>query len=171
MLRDRGARSRGDDRRCGRDVEGAGAVAAGPAGVDERLPDRGNGRRPGPHDARGSRDFLGRLAFRGEGCEERGDHGRGDVPVHDPREQRLGLRRAEVDPRRDGLEARHGIARADPGIPLHGRTAPARRAAPSSGARIPNRWAAAGYTRKNRTATGSIGRPANVAVECRVQQT
>ena len=86
---------RGDERRRGRDVERAAAVAAGAAGVDDLGDGVRHGTRPRPHRLDGAGDLVRGLALHREGDEQRGDLALGELAVHDPAEERrdLGSRR------------------------------------------------------------------------------
>ena len=76
-----------DERRAGRDVEGAGAPATGAAGVDQRVARRpaSRARHRAPERARGARHFLGRLALRPEPQEQRRRSGPASPPPASPR--------------------------------------------------------------------------------------
>src|SRR5262249_27055271 len=76
----------GDDEGGGRrDVEGAGAVAAGAAGVDEwsRIVGKGDRQGVAAHRRGETGDLGDRLTAHAKGRDERGDLGRGRLTRHD----------------------------------------------------------------------------------------
>ena len=90
VLRDPGAGRCRDDRRDGRDVERAGAIATGAARVDRAR--RQRDRHGGPSQRAGeSRDLLHRLAAHRERGEQARKLGRGRLASHDAAHRALSL--------------------------------------------------------------------------------
>ncbi len=90
MLGDRHATPGDDEGAGGRDVEGAGGVAAGADDIDRAG--RGVDRKRLPaHDAGRAGDLVDGLAAHPERHQQRADLGRRRIAAHDDVERRLGL--------------------------------------------------------------------------------
>src|SRR5207249_12021650 len=100
LLRDRYAAAGNDERAGGRDVERAGAIAAGPDRVDRpgRSLDR---ERLGAHDAGRAGDLVDALSSHPERHQKSADLRWGRIAAHDDLEGRLGLAFAQMPARRD----------------------------------------------------------------------
>ncbi len=103
------ARARNDERCGGRNVERARSVAAGAAGVDERLirdaQMTGENRRSvAPHGRREADQFVDRLALHAQAGEERGNLRIGGEPGEDILHRGLGLGAGKVFIRDDFFE-------------------------------------------------------------------
>ena len=96
VLRDRGARRRGDERRGGGDVERAGAVAAGADDVDHGGALRRHGNDVLAHGRGEPGDLVGGLALRAQRDEEPGDLGGRRLAVHDRAHQLVRVLAREV---------------------------------------------------------------------------
>ena len=90
VLGDRHAGRRRDQRRAGRDVERAGAVAAGPGGIEHVAAVEVERARPRPHRARAAGQFGGRLALELERDQEARDQRLGRLAVEDLAHHALG---------------------------------------------------------------------------------
>ena len=106
VLRHRRARRRGHERRCGRDVERVGAVAAGADDVDHGRALRRHGDDVLAHRLGEAGDLVGRLALRAQRDEEAGDLGRCRLAVHDRAHQLVRVVAGEVVPVEEQLDRR-----------------------------------------------------------------
>ena len=104
VLRDRRAGSRSHERRRRRDVEGAGAVAAGADDVDEWCARRRDGDHVLAHRLGEAGDLVGRLALRPQRDEEAGDLGGCRLAVHDRAHQLVCVLAGEVVPVEEKLD-------------------------------------------------------------------
>ena len=96
VLRDAGARRRGDDRRRGRDVDRAGAVATGARRVDEVVAPRVHGQDVLAHRLGAAGDLVGRLSLQPQRDEEAADLGGRRVAAHDLAHHLAAARPAEL---------------------------------------------------------------------------
>ncbi len=96
VLRDRGARGRGDERGGRRDVQRVRVVAAGARGVDEVLALRLDCEHVRAHRLRAAGDLVSGLSLRAQRDEEAADLRRRRIPGHDHRHDLARLCTLEV---------------------------------------------------------------------------